>query len=72
MMHGRRQAKTAGANDHVRGGRQHRAEHVDQADDGGADADHAAADLIQHPRNRYRRGVESGRGFHPADFVDQT
>ncbi len=51
---------------------QHRAEHVDQADDGAADADHAAADLIQHPRDRHRGRVDGGRCLHPAHLVDQA
>ena len=50
----------------------HRAQHVDQADQGRADAGHAAADLIQHPGNRHRRGVDGGRRLHPAHLVDQA
>ena len=58
MMHGRGQAEALGVDHDPAARGEHRAEHVDQADDGGADAGHAAADLIQHPRNRHRGGVD--------------
>jgi hypothetical protein len=72
MMHGRRQAEALGVNHHPAARGEHGTEHVDQSDDGCADADHAAADLFQHSRNRHRCDVDRGRGFHPAHLVDQA
>lgn len=42
------QAEAAGMDDDVAGRGQHRAQHVDQSDQGAADPGHAAADLLQH------------------------
>jgi hypothetical protein len=72
VVHGRGQPKAARADQHPAAGGQHRAEHVDQADQGGADAGHAAADLVQHPGDRHRTGVECGARLHPAHFIDQA
>src|SRR5260370_9886833 len=48
------------------------AEHVDQSDQGRAEAGHVADDLIQHAGNRHRRGMDHGGRFPPAHFVDQA
>ena len=72
MMHGGGQAETAGTNEHMAGRCQHRAEHLDQSDQGAADAGHAAADLLQHARDRHRTGLDDGLGFDPAHLVDEA
>ncbi len=59
-------------NKHAPARGQHGAEHVDQADDGGAETGDVAADLIQHPQNRHRRYPDGASGFDPAHFVDQA
>ena len=59
-------------NDDVAGRGEHRAEHVDQSDQGAADAGHAAADLFQHAGDRHRMGLDDGLGFDPAHLVDQA
>ena len=57
---------------HVAGRGKHRAEHVDQSDQGAADAGHAAADLFQHAGDRHRTGLDDRLGFDPAHLVDQA
>ena len=57
---------------HPAAGGEHRAEHVDQADEGLADADDAAADLRQHARDRDLRPLDDRAGFHAAHLVDQA
>ena len=55
----------------IAGGGKHRAEHVDQADKGAADPDHAAADLFEHAGDRHRLAFGRRRGLHAAHFVRQ-
>jgi hypothetical protein len=72
MMDGRGQAEAARTNEDMGGRGEHRAQHVDQPDQGAADAGHGAADLLQHARDRHPVSFDDRLGLHPAHLVDQA
>ena len=72
VVDGGGQAEAARIDQDMAGGGQHRAEHVDQADESAAHPDHAAADPFQHAGNGHGLAVGRRRGLHAAHFVDET